>query len=119
VLLAHRKPNVREGVSLVTAGVLVVLVVALFRRFASGDIAELALLEMLPGLTISFTVEPFGLGFALIASLLWLVTVLYAIGYMRAHGEGHQTRFYAFFALAIAATIGGAFAGNLLTLYIF
>jgi multicomponent Na+:H+ antiporter subunit D len=38
---------------------------------------------------------------------------------MRAHGEDHQTRFYMFFAVAIAATVGAAFAGNLLTLYLF
>src|SRR5690606_41990356 len=37
----------------------------------------------------------------------------------RAHGETHLARFYLFFMLAIAVTIGGAFAGNLLTLYLF
>ena len=55
--------------------------------------------------------------FALVASGLWIVNSLYSIGYMRANGEAHQTRFYVCFALALAATIGIAFAGNLLTLF--
>jgi multicomponent Na+:H+ antiporter subunit D len=57
--------------------------------------------------------------FALVASGLWIVNSLYSIGYMRANAEGHQTRFYACFALALAATVGIAFAGNLLTLFLF
>ena len=40
--------------------------------------------------------------FAGVASFLWIVTTVYAIGYMRGHGEKHQTRFYAYFAVAIA-----------------
>jgi multicomponent Na+:H+ antiporter subunit D len=57
--------------------------------------------------------------FALIASFLWIPNSLYSIGYMRAHHEGHQTRFYTCFAIAIGSAIGIAFAGNLLTLFIF
>ena len=57
--------------------------------------------------------------FALVASGLWLVTAIYSIGYMRGHHEGHQTRFYAFFAVSLAATMGVAFAGNVLTLFVF
>jgi multicomponent Na+:H+ antiporter subunit D len=57
--------------------------------------------------------------FALLASFLWIVTTVYSIGYMRAHGEAHQTRFYAFFAIAIGSAIGVAFAQNLFTLFLF
>jgi multicomponent Na+:H+ antiporter subunit D len=38
---------------------------------------------------------------------------------MRGHGEQHQTRFYAFFAIAISATMGVALAQNLFTLFLF
>jgi multicomponent Na+:H+ antiporter subunit D len=38
---------------------------------------------------------------------------------MRGNAETHQTRFYVCFALAIAAAMGVALAGNLLTLYLF
>ncbi len=57
--------------------------------------------------------------FALVASSLWILTSLYSIGYMRGLKEHAQTRYYVFFALALAATIGVAFSGNLFTLYLF
>jgi multicomponent Na+:H+ antiporter subunit D len=38
---------------------------------------------------------------------------------MRGHHEQNQTRFYVFFALALASTMGVAFAGNMLTLFTF
>jgi multicomponent Na+:H+ antiporter subunit D len=38
---------------------------------------------------------------------------------MRANNQKHQTRFYIYFALAIASTIGIAFSANLFTLFIF
>ncbi len=37
---------------------------------------------------------------------------------MRCHHEQHQTRFYALFAVALGCTFGVAFAGNLLTLFL-
>ena len=46
-----------------------------------------------------------------------MATSVYSIGYMRGHHEENQTRFFAFFALAIAAALGAAFAGNMLTLF--
>ena len=57
--------------------------------------------------------------FALVASFLWIVTSLYSIGYMRGHHEENQTRFYFFFAIAIAGAIGVAFSANLFTLFAF
>jgi multicomponent Na+:H+ antiporter subunit D len=36
---------------------------------------------------------------------------------MRGHNEHNQTRFYFFFAIALASAIGVAFAGNMLTLF--
>ena len=72
----------------------------------------MTLFELLPGLPIAFAVEPLGMLFALIASGLWIVNSLYSIGYMRGNDEAHQTRFYVCFALALAATMGIAFAGQ-------
>ncbi len=119
ILLLRRNPNLREGASLLAAAVLFGLVAQLLPAVAAGDRSEIQLFEFLPGISFAFHVEPLGVAFALVVSSLWLITVMYAIGYMRAHGEHDQTRFYTFFAIAIAATIGGAFAANLLTLYFF
>jgi multicomponent Na+:H+ antiporter subunit D len=69
--------------------------------------------------TIALSAEPLACVFAVVASLLWIVTSVYSIGYMRAHHEENQTRFYAFFAIAIAAAMGVAFSANLVTLFVF
>ena len=73
----------------------------------------------MPGIALKLVVEPLGMLFAMVAGFLWLVTSIYAIGYMRAHHEQNQTRFYACFAIAIASTMGVAFADNLVTLFVF
>jgi len=119
IVLLDRYPNRREAVSLVTGGLLFALVVALVPDVAAGGRPAWTLAEPLPGIALAFEVEPLGLIMALVASFLWMVTTVYSIGYMRGHHEKHQTRFYAFFAIAIASTIGAAFAANLVTLFVF
>jgi multicomponent Na+:H+ antiporter subunit D len=119
IALAGSKPNLREGVTLTTATVTFLAVATLFDDVAAGARPTVGLGEMLPGLEISFTVEPLGMVFAGIASFLWIVTTIYAIGYMRGHHERNQTRFYMCFAIAISSALGIAFAGNMLTLFVF
>jgi len=114
-----RTPNIREAVTLVTGAILVYLVASIYPTVAAGNMPSVEILEMMPGLAIVFTIEPLGLIFAGIASFLWVVTSIYSIGYMRGHKEKNQTRFYAFFAIAMGAAIGVAFAGNMLTLFLF
>ena len=105
ISLAGRWPNLREGITLVTAATLFGIATQLIDPVVNGDGASLVLAEPLPGLSIAFDVEPLGLVFALLASLLWFVTSVYAIGYMRGAGEPRQTPFYAFFAIAISGAI--------------
>ena len=117
--LLKNRPDPREAVSLITAGLLFGLVASLFPAVAAGERPALTLVEVVPGLVLAFEVEPLGLLFALVASFLWILTTLYSIGYMRGHHEENQTRFYIFFALALSSAMGVAFAGNLFTLFIF
>ena len=112
-------PNLREAMTLTTAGLLLLVVLSIYSDLQAGAHPALVLVETLPGLPIALAVEPLGMLFALVASFLWIVTSLYAIGYMRGHGEQHQTRFYICFAVAIASTMGIALAGNMFTLFIF
>jgi multicomponent Na+:H+ antiporter subunit D len=116
---AGRAPNLREGITLLTAAALLYCVLLLLPSVLAGGRPELRLFELLPGLQLAFKLEPLGMLFALIASGLWIVNSLYSIGYMRANHEAQQTRFYVCFALALAATMGIAFAGNLFTLFVF
>jgi len=118
VLTGHR-PNLRETVTLVTATIMFLLVASLTPGVMAGGRPEVLLGEMMPGLKLAFKLEPLGMIFALIASFLWIVTSIYSIGYMRGHHEKNQTRFYAFFAVSLFSALGVAFAGNMLTLFVF
>jgi multicomponent Na+:H+ antiporter subunit D len=119
IALLGRYPNLREAVTLLTAAGLFGSVCALYPAVSAGERPVASVGEVLPGLWLAFEVEPLGMLFALVASSLWILTSLYSIGYMRAHREEHQTRFYTYFAIALAATIGVAFSANAFSLFIF
>jgi len=119
IALSGRSPNLRETITLTTAVALFGCVATLVPRVLAGARPTLELATILPGLPLEFALEPLGMLFAAVASLLWIVNSVYSIGYMRANGESHQTRFYVYFAIALAATMGVALSGNLLTLFMF
>ena len=119
IIITRRSPNVREGVTLLTASLIAILVVIIANRFLDGEHFAFTFFEPLPGITIAFELEALGVLFALVAGLLWVVTSIYAIGYMRGHNEKNQTRFFAAFAISISATMGIAFSANLFTLFLF
>jgi len=115
----HKLPNLREAVTLVTAGALCLAVFYLFGPVLGGARPEAQIIEVVPGLALAFKVEPLGMLFALVASSLWIVNSIYSIGYMRTNNEPRQTTFYVCFAVALGSTMGIAFAKNLFTLFLF
>ena len=119
VIATGKYPNLRETITLATATILFTVVLAVTDYTFQGVKLSLDLIEIFPGLGINFDVEPLGVLFALVASFLWIVTSIYAIGYMRGHHEVNQTRFFCCFALAISSVMAICFSGNLLTLFIF
>jgi len=118
-VIGERHRNLREAASLITSVAEFILVVSLTGDVLDGARPSVDMFEMLPGLTLTLTVEPLGQLFALIASGLWIVNTIYSIGYMRGNKEQNQTRFYVCFTLAISSTVGIAYAGNLLSLFVF
>ena len=119
VWVYDERPNRREAVTLVTSILLVLVVLSLLPDVLAGGRPEWIFRDIVPGIAIAFRVEPLGMIFAAVASMLWPIASLYSIGYMRGNNESHQTRFYVYFAVAIWATMGIAFAANLMTLFIF
>jgi multicomponent Na+:H+ antiporter subunit D len=71
----------------------------------------------LPGMDLMLRVDPISLLFAALSALLWLLTTIYAIGYLE--GSPNRSRFFGFFSLCVTATMGIALAGNLITFFIF
>jgi multicomponent Na+:H+ antiporter subunit D len=112
-------PNLREAVTLATAGTLLLAVLGLLEPVLGGARPELHAIDVATGLSIAFKVEPLGMLFALVASSLWILNAIYSIGYMRANDEPRQTGFYVCFAIALGSAIGIAFAKNLFTLFLF
>jgi multicomponent Na+:H+ antiporter subunit D len=116
--LGHKYPNLRETITLTAATALAFVVWSLLPAVLAGGRPHVLVTEVLPGMRLAFAVEPLGMLFALIAGSLWLVNSIYSIGYMRANNEPRQTTFYVCFSVAIAATMGVAFAENLFTLFL-
>ncbi|XAT62252.1 monovalent cation/H+ antiporter subunit D family protein [Rhodobacteraceae bacterium Araon29] len=118
LVLRHRD-NLRDGLTFVIAAATFAVVLVILYNVGSQTTAPLVLFEVLPGLDLAFNVEPLGLMFALLASGLWMVTHIYAIGYMRTNKEKHHARFFACFSFAIFSVMGIAFAANMFTLFLF
>lgn len=118
VILCHNKPNLRETITIIGGVSLLLIVSSLAFSYDFDKPITLTLLEPFAGLSIALRLEPLGMVFALVAGFLWPVTSLYAIGYMRAHHEQNQTRFYTAFAISIFATMAITLSANLLTLFL-
>ncbi len=119
IALSSKRPNLREFWSFAAGIVKLLLILSMAGWILAGNTYTYEVWHIIPGISIKLKVDGFGMLFALVASTLWLVTSMYSIGYMRGLKEHAQTRFYCFFAIALSATIGVAFSGNLLTLYLF
>jgi multicomponent Na+:H+ antiporter subunit D len=115
----ERRANLREFWSVAAGVMMFALEAAMIPDVLAGRMPQCVLFRILPGVELAFRADALGLLFATGASLLWILTSFYSIGYMRSLQEHAQTRYYACFALALASTIGVAFAQNLFTLFLF
>ena len=104
VLVSSRTPNIREGWTFAIAITKFFIVASMLPAILLGNQIVFTVLEVVPGLAIKFRVDALGMLFALVASLLWIITSAYSIGYMRGLKEHSQTRYFCFFALALSAT---------------
>lgn len=120
IVATRRSPNIREACSVVAAIAKFLIVLTMVPAVLAGNTIHYTLLSLAPGIPIlAFRVDALGILFAATASFLWILTTFYSIGYMRSLNEHAQTRYYVCFALTLSATMGVAFASNLVTLYIF
>lgn len=119
IIAFGRKANWREGWTFLAALIKLVIVFSMVPAILGRKEVVYEVIELLPNVGLAFRVDSLGLLFALVSSSLWIVTSAYSIGYMRGLHEHSQTRYFCFFALALSATVGVAFAANLFTLYLF
>jgi multicomponent Na+:H+ antiporter subunit D len=119
VWAGEKRKNLREIFTLVAGVVQASVVLSLLPLVLAGNVVEFHIWQIFTNVPMLLRVDGFGLTFAAVASVLWVATSLYAIGYMRGLHEHAQTRFYSFFAISLCATMGVAFSANLLTIYFF
>ncbi len=119
ILASHRYPNVREGWSIAAAVGKFAIVLSMLPGVLDGRVYTWELETFVPYVNLGLRADPLGMLFALLASLLWIFTTFYSIGYMRGLGEHAQTRFFAAFAASLSAAMGIAFASNLITIFLF
>ncbi|MDY0088075.1 MAG: monovalent cation/H+ antiporter subunit D family protein [Coriobacteriia bacterium] len=94
-----------------------IVVLSMLPGSLRGVVYVFHLIDFTPGIGLGFRADALGMFFAAVSSTLWVITTVYAIGYMR--GEEHLVRFFGFFALCVSTTVGIAFAADLLTFFLF
>ncbi len=114
--LAERRVKLRTGLNLCGAVVKMALVAAMLWGVYHGQHYEVRL-ALLPQLELVLRADALSLLFVTLSSLLWLLTTVYAIGYLE--GSPNRSRFFGFFSLCVTATVGLALAGNLITFLLF
>lgn len=74
-------------------------------------------MPLLPGVDLVLRADPLSALFAVLSSFLWLLTTLYAVGYLE--GSPNRSHFFGYFSLCVTVTIAIALAGNLITFLLF
>jgi multicomponent Na+:H+ antiporter subunit D len=82
-----------------------------------GEMGALRALDMAHDLSLYFHIDGLSKVFAGILAGLWPLATLYAFEYMR--HEERNNLFFSFYTMTYGVCIGIAFAGNLMTLYLF
>jgi multicomponent Na+:H+ antiporter subunit D len=115
-LLGEGRQSSRTVVNL-SAAVAKIALVAYISMLVIIDEPPEFRLALLPGLDLVLRADALSLLFATLSAGLWLVTTVYAIAYLER--TEHRARFFGFFSICVASTMGISMAGNLFTFFIF
>lgn len=119
LITGEKSRNLRETWTILASIAKFIVVTSMIPFILQGKTLEYTIIFLAPGLPLQLRVDAFGLLFGVLASTLWIATSFYSIGYVRGLNEHAQTRYFFCFAIALSAAMGIAFAGNLLTLFVF
>jgi multicomponent Na+:H+ antiporter subunit D len=82
-----------------------------------GEVRAISLVHFAPQVELFLRVDAMGVLFAATLAVLFLLALVYSAGYLKR--DGRESRYFAFFMLALGWMLGVAFAGNLITLLVF
>jgi multicomponent Na+:H+ antiporter subunit D len=114
--LPEKGHRLRTSVNLAAAGLKLILVGVMVWGIFHGQSFEFAF-TMLPGVQFVLRADALSMLFAGLSAVLWLLTTIYAVGYLE--DSPNRSRFFGFFSLCVASTMGIALAGNLFTFFLF
>ncbi|MCW3141077.1 MAG: monovalent cation/H+ antiporter subunit D family protein [Methanophagales archaeon] len=119
IVLFRKRPNIRESWTMLAGIAQFLIIFSMVPLIIEGAIIKCTFFTAFPGVDFGFSVDAFGLIFAITSTFLWILVSSYSIGYMRSLKEHAQTRYYFCFAWAIFGAVGVALSGNLLTMFVF
>jgi len=114
--LAEERVRLRSALNLGAALLKLLVIGAMLVAVRQGQGFE-ARYPLLPGVDFVLRADELAMLFVTLSAVLWLLTTVYAIGYLEQAAE--RSRFFGFFTLCVTATTGIALAGNLLTFLLF
>ncbi|MBX3187224.1 MAG: monovalent cation/H+ antiporter subunit D family protein [Labilithrix sp.] len=106
----------RTALNIAAACVKLAFIAIMIRGVYAGHLYETRL-PFMRGADLLLRADSFSLLFVSLSAILWLATTVYAVGYLE--GSPHRSRFFGFFSLCVASTMGIALAGNLITFFVF
>ena len=109
--------RLRDVVLVLVVAAVAAIAVTLAAGVAGGRVFETYILQLMPQIWMYLRVDAAGALFGATVAILWLLALVYSWGYMA--DEHRLGRYYSFFVLCLAWTLGVAYAGNLLTFLIF
>ena len=115
-LLAEDRVALRNALNVGGAVVKLGLVLFMLAEVERGQVYETGF-DLVPGLLLLVRVDALALLFVTLSTVLWLLTTIYAIAYLR--GGRNLSRFFGFFSLCVFSTAGIAFSGTLITFFVF
>ncbi|MFZ5761079.1 MAG: proton-conducting transporter membrane subunit [Thermodesulfobacteriota bacterium] len=114
--LPEKSQGPRTLLNLGGALIKLLLVLVLIGGIAAGRQFECRHV-ILPGLELVLRADPLAALFATLSTVLWLLTTLYAVGYLE--NAPNRRQFFGYFSICVTVTVGIALAGNLPTFLLF
>lgn len=115
-ILPEDNSALRTGLNLFGAGLKMALIIIMDLAIYNGRVFEMRL-EIMPGVEMFLNADPLSALFATLSGALWLLTTIYAVGYLE--NSPNRSHFFGYFSLCVTVTIGIAMAGNLITFLLF
>ena len=112
--ISEQRSKTRNLLALITVMVSFLTIAWMLPSVLKGFVFEYSLVRLVAGLELAFKVDQLGIIFGFTSSLLWILSIIYSMGYMS--GETGQRRYFCFYVLSMSATMGVAFSANLFTM---